>query len=87
MQWVRGNEILEVKSGETEIIKHTTDDQTKQVCDVGALTPISYTLYFLHIHVVMGFLYHRGKGQKILKTDVCGNHVEEIFPSQGTTIS
>ena len=51
-----GNKILEVKSGETEMFKHTKDDQTKQVCDVGATTPISYTLYFF-LHVVMGFLY------------------------------
>lgn len=44
-----GNKILEVKSGETEIFKHTKDDQTKQVCDVGATTPISYTLYFFYM--------------------------------------
>ena len=48
------NKLLEVKSGETEILKHTTDDQKKQVCDVGATTPLSYTLYFF-VHVVMGF--------------------------------
>ena len=54
MQWVRGNEILEVKSGETEIIRHTTDDQMKQACDVRATTPISYTLYF--------FTYTRSHG-------------------------
>ena len=28
--------------------------QGKQVCDVGATTPLSYTLYFF-VHVVMGF--------------------------------
>lgn len=44
-----GNKILEVKSGETEIFKHTKDDQTKQVFDVGATTPISYTLYFFYM--------------------------------------
>lgn len=79
-----GNKILEVKSGETEIFKHTKDDQTKQVCDVGATTPISYTLYFFTCS--HGFSLS-GKGQTILKTDVCGNHVEKINPSQGTTIS
>ena len=30
--------------------------QGKQVCDVGATTPLSYTLYFF-VHVVMGFFY------------------------------
>ena len=79
-----GNKILEVKSGETEILKHTTDDQTKQVCDVGATTPISYTLYFLTCS--HGFSLS-GKGQTILKTDLCGNRVEKINPSQGTSIS
>ena len=51
---VRGNKLLEVESGETEILKHTTDDQKKQVCDVEATTPSSYTLYFF-VHVVIEF--------------------------------
>ena len=79
LQWVRGSKVLEVKSGETEIFKHTTDDQKKHwSCDLGATT-VSYTLYFLC--VVMGIFFLSGISQIILKTGVCGNHVEEIFPS------
>lgn len=80
LQWVRQKKILEVKSGETEILKHTTDDQKKQVCDLGATT-FSYTLYFLHL--VMGIFFLSGKSQIILKTDICGNHVKEIFSHRG----
>lgn len=78
MQWVRRKKILEVKSGETEILKHTTDDQKKQVCDLGATT---FTLYFLH--VVMGIFFLSRKSEIILKTDICGNFVKEIFPHGG----
>ena len=68
------------QTGETEILKHTTDDQKKQVCDMGATT-FSYSLYFLH--VVMGIFSLSGKSEIILKTDICDNHVKEIFPHRG----
>ena len=87
LQWVRGNEILEVKSGETEIIKHATDDQTKQVCGVGALTPISYTLYFFTYTCSHGFSLSLRERSENFKNWCLWQPVEEIFPSQGTTIS
>lgn len=44
-------------------------------------TTFSYSLYFLH--VVMGIFFLSGKSEIILKTDICGNHVKEIFPHRG----